>query len=120
MELFTHRANFGHQRAFNIHVHVFQGDRPFERAAGNIGFLQDYCAQLAEAGVRVSLFIDADEKQLEAAMEIAAPVVIAFNTDSSVLSLSITTCKVFIVEPSLSAINWLFLKVLTHAFTTTS
>ena len=41
----------------------------------NKAYLQDYCAELAEAGVRVSLFIDADEKQLEAAAEIKAPVV---------------------------------------------
>lgn len=44
-------------------------------AAAQIPYLKDYCAQLAEAGVRVSLFIDADERQLEAAAEIGAPVV---------------------------------------------
>jgi pyridoxine 5-phosphate synthase len=37
--------------------------------------LKDFCAALAEAGVRVSLFIDADERQLEAAVEVGAPVV---------------------------------------------
>ncbi|ESQ16326.1 MAG TPA: pyridoxine 5'-phosphate synthase [Chromatiaceae bacterium] len=37
--------------------------------------LQDFCAMLAEAGVRVSLFIDADPRQLDAAMEVGAPVV---------------------------------------------
>jgi len=44
-------------------------------AASNIAYLTDYCAQLAEAGVRVSLFIDADNTQLEAAAAVAAPVV---------------------------------------------
>jgi pyridoxine 5-phosphate synthase len=43
--------------------------------AGNRHALQDYCASLAEAGVRVSLFIDADPRQLEAAVACAAPVV---------------------------------------------
>jgi len=38
-------------------------------------YLADYCAALAEADVRVSLFIDADRRQLEAAAEIGAPVV---------------------------------------------
>jgi pyridoxine 5-phosphate synthase len=44
-------------------------------AAGNIAMLKDYCLALAEAGVRVSLFIDAEPRQLEAAVEIGAPVV---------------------------------------------
>lgn len=44
-------------------------------AAGQIEPLRDYCASLAESGVRVSLFIDADERQLEAAVDIGAPVV---------------------------------------------
>jgi pyridoxine 5-phosphate synthase len=44
-------------------------------AASQIAYLTDYCAVLAEADIRVSLFIDADEKQLEAALEIGAPVV---------------------------------------------
>jgi pyridoxine 5-phosphate synthase len=44
-------------------------------AAAAVPFLKDYCAQLAEAGVRVSLFIDADPRQLDAAVEIGAPVV---------------------------------------------
>ena len=43
--------------------------------AGNIGYLKDYCAALAEAGIRVSLFIDADPEQLSAAAEIGAPVI---------------------------------------------
>lgn len=43
--------------------------------AGQADALSDYCGELAEAGVRVSLFIDADERQLEAAVECAAPVV---------------------------------------------
>jgi pyridoxine 5-phosphate synthase len=44
-------------------------------AAGNRAFLKDYCAALADAGIQVSLFIDADLRQLEAAAEIGAPVV---------------------------------------------
>jgi len=44
-------------------------------AAASISYLKDYCAELAAAGVRVSLFIDADPRQLEAALEIGAPVV---------------------------------------------
>lgn len=37
--------------------------------------LRDYCAALAGAGVRVSLFIDAEPAQLEAAAAVGAPVV---------------------------------------------
>ena len=44
-------------------------------AAGGIALLKDYCAALAAADIRVSLFIDADRRQLEAAAEIGAPVV---------------------------------------------
>lgn len=44
-------------------------------AAGSQAQLKDFCTMLAEAGVRVSLFIDADPKQLEAAKAIGAPVV---------------------------------------------
>lgn len=44
-------------------------------AASQVEVLSDYCAALADAGIRVSLFIDADERQLEAAVEIGAPVV---------------------------------------------
>lgn len=43
--------------------------------AGNQAYLKDYCAALAEAGVRVSLFIDADPRQLDAAAAVQAPVV---------------------------------------------
>lgn len=43
--------------------------------AGQVDSLRDYCAALAESGVRVSLFIDADERQLEAAVDCGAPVV---------------------------------------------
>jgi pyridoxine 5-phosphate synthase len=43
--------------------------------AANQGALTDYCAALSAAGVRVSLFIDADPVQLEAAAAVAAPVV---------------------------------------------
>jgi len=43
--------------------------------AADIPHLTDYCARLAESGVRVSLFIDADARQLQAAATIGAPVV---------------------------------------------
>lgn len=43
--------------------------------AGQRPQLRDFCAMLAEAGVRVSLFIDADPVQLEAARTVGAPVV---------------------------------------------
>jgi pyridoxine 5-phosphate synthase len=41
--------------------------------AGQLPRLRDACAQLAEAGVRVSLFIDADLRQVEAARAVGAP-----------------------------------------------
>ncbi len=44
-------------------------------AAGNLAQLTDFCAMLMEADVRVSLFIDAEPRQLEAARAIGAPVV---------------------------------------------
>jgi pyridoxine 5-phosphate synthase len=44
-------------------------------AAAVIPMLTDYCAELTSAGVRVSLFIDADRRQLDAAAQIGAPVV---------------------------------------------
>lgn len=37
--------------------------------------LRDFCARLADAGVRVSLFIDPDPRQIEAAHAIGAPVI---------------------------------------------
>jgi pyridoxine 5-phosphate synthase len=43
--------------------------------AGNLDYMKDYCNELADAGIRVSLFIDADPKQLDAALEAGAPVV---------------------------------------------
>jgi pyridoxine 5-phosphate synthase len=43
--------------------------------AGHRDQLSDFCAMLAEAGVRVSLFIDADPSQLDAAAELGVPVV---------------------------------------------
>ena len=43
--------------------------------AGQLETIRDACARLGEAGVRVSLFIDADPRQLEAAAEVGAPVV---------------------------------------------
>lgn len=44
-------------------------------AAGNRAQLDDVCKQLREAGIRVSLFIDPDRKQIDAAMHAGAPVV---------------------------------------------
>jgi pyridoxine 5-phosphate synthase len=43
--------------------------------AGHQRHISDFCAMLGEAGVRVSLFIDADPAQLDAAAEAGAPVV---------------------------------------------
>jgi len=43
--------------------------------AGHLAAVSDACAQLAEAGIRVSLFIDPDPAQLEAAVSCGAPVV---------------------------------------------
>ncbi|HEX2724501.1 MAG TPA: pyridoxine 5'-phosphate synthase [Beijerinckiaceae bacterium] len=44
-------------------------------AAGQHNHLADYCRRLREAGVRVSLFIEPDERQVEAALRLGAPVV---------------------------------------------
>ncbi|MCG8426651.1 MAG: pyridoxine 5'-phosphate synthase [Chromatiales bacterium] len=44
-------------------------------AAGNIDYLRDYCAALSSVGIRVSLFIDADKAQIDAACQIGAPVI---------------------------------------------
>ncbi len=41
--------------------------------AGQSARMEDACAQLAEAGVRVSLFIDADPVQVDAAKAVGAP-----------------------------------------------
>ncbi len=43
--------------------------------AGQIDRISDACQRLAEAGVRVSLFIDADPHQIEAAARTRAPVI---------------------------------------------
>ena len=43
--------------------------------AGQRGKISDACARLAQAGVRVSLFIDADERQVQAAADCKAPVI---------------------------------------------
>ncbi|EXJ14702.1 pyridoxine 5'-phosphate synthase [Imhoffiella purpurea] len=43
--------------------------------AGNRSYLAEFCGRLAEAGVRVSLFIDADPAQIEAARAVGAPVI---------------------------------------------
>jgi pyridoxine 5-phosphate synthase len=41
----------------------------------NLDALRETCGELKDAGIRVSLFIDADLKQLDAAVEAGAPVV---------------------------------------------
>jgi pyridoxine 5-phosphate synthase len=43
--------------------------------AGQTARVSEACARLADAGIRVSLFIDPDERQLEAAAVCGAPVV---------------------------------------------
>jgi len=43
--------------------------------AGQLERMRDACQRLAEAGVRVSLFIDADPRQVEAAKSVGAPVI---------------------------------------------
>ena len=43
--------------------------------AGQTERMRDACRRLAEAGVRVSLFIDADPGQVEAARQVEAPVI---------------------------------------------
>lgn len=43
--------------------------------AGQRAHLKAFCARLADAGVRVSLFIDPEPEQIEAAGEVGAPVV---------------------------------------------
>ena len=43
--------------------------------AGQRDRMRDACSQLAEAQVRVSLFIDADPTQIDAAAEVGAPVI---------------------------------------------
>ena len=43
--------------------------------AGQVDRMQDACTQLAEAGVQVSLFIDADPAQVDAAKGVGAPCV---------------------------------------------
>ena len=44
-------------------------------AAGAIDFLRPYCSALSAAGIRVSLFIDPETQQLDAARALGAPVV---------------------------------------------
>ncbi|AKM10558.1 pyridoxine 5'-phosphate synthase [Croceicoccus naphthovorans] len=44
-------------------------------AAGQHNRLAPICSRLADAGIRVSLFIEAEERQIEAAMKLGAPVV---------------------------------------------
>jgi pyridoxine 5-phosphate synthase len=41
--------------------------------AGQVPRMRDACRRLAEAGVRVSMFIDADPRQVEASREVGAP-----------------------------------------------
>jgi len=42
---------------------------------GQVERIADACARLADAGVRVSLFVDADPEQIDAAIEAGAPVI---------------------------------------------
>ncbi len=42
---------------------------------GNLDYLQDYCLKLKDVGTQVSLFIDADLHQIDAAKEAGAPVI---------------------------------------------
>ena len=42
---------------------------------GQVSKITDACQRLSEAGVRVSLFIDADKAQIEAAVQVKAPVI---------------------------------------------
>jgi len=42
---------------------------------GNLDYLKEYCATLKDVGTRVSLFIDADLAQIDAAKESGAPVI---------------------------------------------
>jgi len=44
-------------------------------ARSSVAYLTEYCRQLADAGIRVSLFIDADLSQIDAAAMIGAPVI---------------------------------------------
>ena len=44
-------------------------------AAGQFATLAPFVARLADAGIRVSLFIEPDERQIEAALRLGAPVV---------------------------------------------
>ena len=41
--------------------------------AGNLDKIKDACQKMAEKDIKVSLFIDADEKQIEAAAQVEAP-----------------------------------------------
>ncbi len=43
--------------------------------AGNLLRLQEACARLADAGIEVSLFIDSEEAQIDAAIKAGAPVI---------------------------------------------
>lgn len=43
--------------------------------AGQTQVLRDYIKPLSDAGIRVSLFIDADERQIHAARDLGAPVI---------------------------------------------
>jgi pyridoxine 5-phosphate synthase len=44
-------------------------------AAGQYGHLAPFVARLGDAGIRVSLFIEADSRQVDAAIRLGAPVV---------------------------------------------
>ena len=44
--------------------------------AGQRDKMRDACRRLADAGIQVSLFIDADEEQITAAAEVGAPFIV--------------------------------------------
>lgn len=43
--------------------------------AGNLDMIEKYCRRLSGEGIRVSLFIDPEERQVDAALEVGAPVI---------------------------------------------
>lgn len=55
-------------------------------------YLKDFCANLIQAGIRVSLFVDAIPEQLNAALKIGVPV-IELNTGTYAEAKTPTQCK---------------------------
>ena len=66
-------------------------------AAGGYNHLAPFVARLRDAGIRVSLFIEADVRQLEAATKLGAPVV-ELHTGSFCEAHSSTTRKVLLTR----------------------